>query len=282
MLQLLASALAALALSAAVYGQTPSAAHHVQRHAPHLMAFAGSAENLESLAAGLAHAQPITLTTVGSDGLIQTVTFVPPATVPPAEIPRVLEAARQTLIVYGIAHPGARQLAVALVGGTLVTASTTAALPGLLGGRPVAVRVHTAFGPPPARESLRDALLQGALTGTPMSRFEANTALHLAALLLAHHGILAPTREQLELALLGGTMTGPTGTVVPVQGVLQGPPRHTSDSPYFGTSHSRVIGTSRTPPASAPAIPPRAPVSAPPAGALRSTPGITPRFGVAR
>lgn len=102
-------------------GQSVPIALQVQRLAPQLLAFAGSQGNFENLVNGLALGVPVTLTTVGADGVVQTVTFVSPggAVSDPAEIARTLEATRQQLIASGVATPTAQQLG-ELISGTTV------------------------------------------------------------------------------------------------------------------------------------------------------------------
>ena len=130
LLRILVAALGALAIQAgqAQTGPVPIALE-VQRLAPQLVSFAGSQANFESLVTGLALGLPVTLTTAGADGVTQTVSFVPPggALSSPAEIARVLEAARQQLIASGIAAPSSQQLGTTLAGTALpVTLGTTA------------------------------------------------------------------------------------------------------------------------------------------------------------
>jgi hypothetical protein len=105
-------------------GQPVPIALQVQRLAPQLVAFAGTQGNFENLVNGLALGVPVTLTTVGADGVAQTVTFaLPGGAVPdPAEIARTLEAARQQLIASGVATPSAQQLG-ELISGTTVPVS---------------------------------------------------------------------------------------------------------------------------------------------------------------
>ena len=105
----------------------------VQRLAPQLVNFFGSSANFQNLVNGLASGTPITLTSVGADGLTRVVTFTPGSTLPPLQIAQTLESARQALISRGIATPSAEQTAVTLVGGNLQTATgivpTTALVP---------------------------------------------------------------------------------------------------------------------------------------------------------
>ena len=255
-------AVAAMALSAVVFAQTTTTSpvsQQVQLLAPQLVAFSGSTANFDSLVNGLTQGVPVTLTTVGSDGLVQIVTFMPSTTLGAADLARNLETARQNLISRGIATPTAQQLATALVGGSLATASATAPLSGVLTGTAVPgafqVRNELATASPLGSlptlnvQALRTSLLQGTLSPgrRPLTDFEANQALQLAGNLLAQQGILNPTPEQVRVALLGGALTTTNGAVVGVQGVLQGTLRNTSDSPFFGTSNSPFFGTSDSP-----------------------------------
>jgi hypothetical protein len=300
---------AALSLSGAAFAQpafNPNV-QQVQQLAPQLLALAGSSANFESLVNGLTQGAPVTLTTVGADGSLQIVTFVAGTTLSPVDAARTLETARQSLISRGIATPSAQQLAIALMGGSLPTAVGTIPVTGVLSGNagttPIQVRTETVVQPTPGAtagnlsaaniQALTTALAQNtpvtltgangnvtfAAPGRPMSAFEINQALQLANLLLAQQGILNPTPEQLRAALLGGTLTSAGGNV-PLQGILQGQVRNTSDSPFFGTSDSRVLGTSATPSTAAPG--PRALTTAPAPTAAPTTapaPRITaPRF----
>jgi hypothetical protein len=80
-----------------------------------------------------------------------------------------------------------------------------------------------------------------------MSEIEIAQSLQLAAVVLAQQGIVDPTADQLRTALFGGTLLTSTGRAVPLQGVLQGRVRNTSDSPTFNTSASPPVNTSVTP-----------------------------------
>jgi hypothetical protein len=261
------AAVAAMALSAVAFAQssttttttTSPVSQQVQLLAPQLVAFSGSTANFDSLVTGLSQGVPVTLTTVSSDGLIQIVTFMPSTTLGATDLARNLETARQALISRGIATPTAQQLAVALLGGTLATATTTAPLTGVLTGTAIPgafqVRNELATASPLGSltplnlQALRTSLLQGTLSPgrRPLSDFEVNQALQLAGNLLAQQGILNPTPEQVRIALLGGTLTATNGAVVGVQGVLQGTLRNTSDSALLGTSNSPLFGTSDSP-----------------------------------
>ena len=293
------AALLALSLVAGARAQTLTLpdAQQVQLLAPQLVPFSGSTGNFESLVSGLTAGTPITLTTLGADGVMQIVTFLPGATMSAADAARALETARQSLISQGIATPNAQQLAQALLGNSAST---------LLQVRnefipATSVAGNSALNLSAANlQALRSALTQGTaatLTGTtstgvtqtttftapggPMNDFQVTQALQLASTLLAQQGIFNPTPEQLRAALVGGNLVTSGGTSVPVQGVLQGRVRNTSESPFFGTSNSPLIGTSNTPPTTTPVLTP-APVNAAvgvarpiaPAGGLRPSAAV--------
>ena len=258
----------------------------VQFVAPQLIPFAGSTGNFESLVSGLTTAAPVTLATVAGDGSVQIVTFTPASAVSAGDAARILETARQNLISRGVAAPTGAQIAASLMGGTITTASGTSALTGVLTGTsssptPVLVRTDTgalqsgASNPNLSAAQLaavRNALATGtgtalttgsgattrtvvfSPTGVRLSDFEVNQALQLAGTLLAQQGVLNPTPDQLRAALFGGTLVVANGAVFPVQGVLQGQVRNTSNStvgvtstsPSTNTSDSSVAGTSNS------------------------------------
>ena len=266
--------LVALSLATGARAQTLTLAQaqQVANLAPQLVAFSGSTGNFESLISGLTAGTPVTLTTLGADGVMQIVTFVPPGgTLSAADAARFLETTRQNLIAQGIATPSAQQLALALLGSNTSTLQVRSEVTSAASaGTSAALNLSAAN-----LQALRTALAQGTavtLTSTtpggvtqtvsftspsgPMSDFDVNQALQLATTLLAQQGIFNPTLEQLRAALVGGTLTTAGGTGVAVQGVLQGRVRTTSESALFGTSNSRSIGTSNTPPSTPSALTP--------------------------
>ena len=129
-------------------GQTVPIALQVQRLAPQLVAFAGSQGSFENLVNGLALGVPVTLTTVGADGVTQTVTFASPggAISSPADIARVLEAARQQLISVGVATPTAQQL------GEVISGSTVPVSVGTVPVQPAAAAAGGGTVPSPAQQ----------------------------------------------------------------------------------------------------------------------------------
>ena len=274
----------------------------VQLLAPQLVPFAGSSGNFDSLVNGLTTGTTVTLATVAADGSLQIVTFTPPSALSPVDAARLLESARQNLISRGVAAPSGAQLAASLMGGTVPTLSGTSQLTGVLTGTtlsptPVVVRtdataLQSATGSnisPAQLAALRNALANGtgvtlatsnggttqnvvfSPTGVRLSDFEVNQALQLASTLLAQQGVLSPIADQLRVALFGGVLVLTNGTRVPLQGVLQGqvrntsnstagvtsaspststsvsPSTNTSDSSITGTSNSTVAGTSNSP-----------------------------------
>jgi hypothetical protein len=224
----------------------------IQASAPQLQVFAGSDANLQSLVNGLNNGQIITLVTQDATGVLQIVTFTPPSALG-GGVAAALEQARTALIARGVTQPTAQQIAVALMGGSILTASGVAPVNGVLTGTStgagIQVRndlaaasgstVGVSFGGSPVNlQALTNGMLNGTpitLTGTangvnqtttftipggPMTALEINQALLTASQLLAAQGIVNPTPAQIQAALLGGTVIGPNGAVV-LQGVLQ-------------------------------------------------------------
>ncbi|MBV8031620.1 MAG: hypothetical protein JO035_08945 [Betaproteobacteria bacterium] len=128
----------------------------VQRLAPQLVAFAGSPQNFQSLADGLALGTPVTLVGITPDGLQQTATFTPSAGMNALQVAQVLEQARQRLISNGISAPTPQQIGVALLGGRIVTPSGTVS--------PVTALVTAA---PAAASNGVQVASSGAIAGTP-------------------------------------------------------------------------------------------------------------------
>ena len=129
-------------------GQTVPIALQVQRLAPQLVAFAGSQGSFENLVNGLALGAPVTLTTVGADGVTQTVIFTAPGgpVTSPPDIARALEAARQQLIATGVATPTAQQL------GEVVSGSPVPVSVGTLPVQPAGAAAAGGTVPSPAQQ----------------------------------------------------------------------------------------------------------------------------------
>src|SRR5262245_12640869 len=130
-MRLFAFLLAFLSLPAAA--QSIGAQQPIQSTSPQLVSFAGSDANLQALANGLSAGQTVTLVTPGPDGVLQIVTFTPPSALG-SDTARALEQARTLLISRGITQPSAQQIAVALMGGTLVTSTGPLQVQGILTG----------------------------------------------------------------------------------------------------------------------------------------------------
>jgi hypothetical protein len=263
---------------------TPSA-QQVYLMAPQLRAFAGSDANFESLASGLSLGQTVTLSSAAENGRLEIATFTAAAGLPPGDTARLLEAARQRLIAQGVGQPRAAQIAVALMGGTLVTPSGTVALSPMIGAadpkQPLQVALTFFSGSRDNFARLSTGLSQGSTItlaptnsggtpvtftppGGPMSEAEASQTLNLAAALLAAQGIYNPTPEQVRAAIVGGRVTLADGRSVLLRGVMEGrtapaaaPPTsqtagegRVSDSPAVGRTSdtSRSGQTSASPP----------------------------------
>ncbi len=232
----------ALVTSGGAGAQLAPAAQEVLLLAPQLQAFAGSAANFESLAGGLRVGFPVMLSTLAADGTREIVEFMPAQPLSAAETVRVMEGARQALLAQGIAAPSAWDIGVALMGGTLATASGAVKMPGLVASadpdKRLVFSVRSFAGSPANYKSLVAGLSQGRpvtlvtpgtrrdrLTftppGVPLSADETKQTLQLAAELLASQGIEDPTSEQLRAALIGGAVATPSGAKVLLRGVLE-------------------------------------------------------------
>lgn len=246
-----------LVLASPALAQFTPDAQQVARFAPQLTAFAGSPSNFESLASGLVAGGTVRLTTTGSDGTRETATFQAAQPLPPLEAARLLEAARQSLIMRGVGSPSAQQIAVVLMGGTLVTASGKFDVPALVQAAdpksPFSVVTASLGGSAANFKSLSDGLAAGtrvtmknpdgsetAFTppGGAMSAQEVSQTLALASQLLAQQGIHHPTPEQLRAAILGGRIVAASGSAVQLRGVMEGRSAATSASRAGSTSAS--------------------------------------------
>jgi len=203
----------------------------VERLAPQLVAFAGSALNFQNLVNGLTQGTPAQLVTVLPNGFTQVVTFTPAAAMSPADIARVLEGARQQLISLGIASPTAEQLGIALMGGIVPTA---------LGGTPVAGALNPQNPPSPAAQIQANIAGGGAAGSTSAS---------------------VPTPA--TPAITGGLNIQVLPPAVPATGATPTAPGNTSNSPLPAGATSRSLSAGNTSNTPAGTTPPPAAPSAP-------------------
>jgi hypothetical protein len=171
----------------------------VQRLAPQLLAFAGSQGNFENLVNGLALGVPVTLSTVGADGVVQTVTFVSPggAVSDPAEIARTLEATRQQLIASGVATPTAQQLGELISGttvpvtvGTIPTTPAAAAAGGTLPSP--AQQIQSRNAPVAPQVNTSDSRIIGNTSDSPVAAPSATTVPQAPAASVTRAPMLIP------------------------------------------------------------------------------------------
>jgi len=181
-------------------GQPVPIAVQVQRLAPQLLAFAGSQGNFENLVNGLALGVPVTLTTVGADGVVQTVTFVSPggAVSDPAEIARTLEATRQQLIASGVATPTAQQLGELISGttvpvtvGTIPTTPAAAAAGGMLPSP--AQQIQSRNAPVAPQVNTSDSRIVGNTSDSPVAAPSATTLPQAPAASVTRSPMLIPS-----------------------------------------------------------------------------------------
>ena len=238
------AAVLALTLSLPVYSQMPPvvgaaeplvvpASVTVLQLAPHLLNFAGSPGNFQSLVNGLALGLPVTLVTLTADGFTQTVTFTPAGPMAPVVIATTLEIARQNLIARGIAAPTAQQLGVILAGGTLPTALGALPVTGLIAvGAPASGTSSPSTGSSARAMPLAAAASSGVIiqiTPTPGQLQGAGTAITTAA--------PAPLF----------TSGSPLPAVPPAFNTSASPSLNTSASPSLNTSASPSFNTSNSP-----------------------------------
>lgn len=271
---------------AQVITQESLAAQQVQQLAPQLLAFTGSTANFQSLVNGLSFGTPVSLTTIGADGIARTVTFTPPGGFSALQVAQTLEAARQRLVTQGVAAPTGEQIGVALLGGSLVTPSGTQPVTGVLPQssttaadaqrgaltaqqvQQLAPQLLTFSGSAANFQSLVNGLLLGTpvtlttpgtdgftqtVTFTPAGGSSAQQiaqTLEAARQQLIAQGIGTPTGEQIGVTLMGGTLgtaTGNQAVTATIGARASQPAINTSASPFFGTSDSAVLGTSASP-----------------------------------
>ena len=122
-------------LSCAAWAQTtsPSTTVPAQKLATQYQGLAGSTANADALVAGLRDGKPVTLT---SGSTTPSTTFTPATTkLGYGEVNIALSLAQASLVKLGITNPTASQLAAALNGGTVVTATGNVTLAGVLAQR---------------------------------------------------------------------------------------------------------------------------------------------------
>lgn len=117
-----------LALTGAAWAATNADSSYLQRVTPRYQSFAGSNDNLSSLASGLRSGKQITLTGSGEKAV-----FTPP-TKPMGygNVTRSLDLAQRQLAAQGITNPTPNQLQAALTGGTITTPKGTVTYAGVL------------------------------------------------------------------------------------------------------------------------------------------------------
>jgi len=278
--------LASAPLRAQVISQEGLAAQQVQQLAPQLLAFTGSAANFQSLVNGLTLGTPVTLATVGADGIARTVTFTPPGGLSALQVAQTLEAARQRLVTQGVAAPTGEQIGATLLGGSPVTPSGIQPVTGVLSQSSIAA-MDLQRGPLTAQQVQQlapqllafsgsaanfQSLVNGLSLGTPVtlttsgaggstqtvtftpaggaSAQQIAQTLEAARQQLIAQGVGTPTGEQIGVTLMGGNLNTATGNqAVPATiGTRASQPSiNTSASPFFGTSDSPVVNTSASP-----------------------------------
>lgn len=173
--------------------------------------------DLQRLLEGLTQGTEVTLITPLGDGTSEVTSFTPGVRLSAVEAATALERARQELAAFGVTRPTGRQLAAALVGGTVQVPTGSVQLAGVLGNS-----LHTR--PIHSQLVASSTLPQVPATGTALSHAEVAQALQAATQQLARHGIANPTPEQIRVAMFGGTIVPPTGEIIVLPGVVASAP----------------------------------------------------------
>src|SRR5688500_13282378 len=180
---------------------------------PELEAFAGSRANLESLASGLREGREIKLTSIATDGMREEAMFTPARPLGSAEAARVMQAGRQALLAHGVRVPGAWDIGIALMGGTIVAPTGKFQLPRLVAPadpeRALVISLHAFAGSRANYRNLVRGLSEGTTVtlsyserrgsirfeppGGRLSADEVRQSLQAAGELLAAKGINDPT-----------------------------------------------------------------------------------------
>jgi hypothetical protein len=158
--------------------------------------------NLQKLLSALTTGSPTTLVTPLRSGMLQVTTFQPGTRVTATQANLLISQARDSLQALGEAQPTAEEIARMLAGGPIELASGRIQTAGMLpaAGWPATIRSQVvAAGTPLPGAS--------AVGGTaPVAARE------LAIQQLAGLGIINPSEQQIERALVGGTITTVNGT----------------------------------------------------------------------
>jgi len=127
-MQLTLIAACTLAFASATWAESSADSSYLKRTTPRFQSFAGSSDNLSSLAGGLRSGKPITLTGSG-----EKVTFTSPTRpMGYGNITRSLDLAQRQLAAQGITNPTPSQLQAAMTGGTITGPKGTMTYAGVL------------------------------------------------------------------------------------------------------------------------------------------------------
>lgn len=216
-------------------------------------AWAQADANFQNLFIGLTQGTEVTLVTPFANGTAEVTSFTPPARFPAADAAGALERARQQLAALGVAQPSGRQLALALIGGTVDVPTGRTQLGGVLpqGTQPASIRTQVV-----AAGSLPQGQIPGA-AGTALTHAEVAQALQLATQQLALHGITNPTADQIRIAMFGGTLTPPAGPMIVLPGVVPGATGPGAVPGIAPAAPNAAVGGSRAPILQSPVQPSR-------------------------
>jgi len=165
--------------------------------------------NWQNLLAGLVNGAEVLLVTPLATGQLQVTSFRPSARMTLADAQAALELAVSELRALGAPQPSAEQAARVLAGGPLEVAGRRYQAPGILAasGTPAAIASQVVSTATPIRQPGNAAAAGGTAPATPEPLRDA------ALRSLASLGILNPSEDQIQTAIVGGTLQTLNGPV---------------------------------------------------------------------
>ena len=161
--------------------------------------------NLQNLLSALTQGTEVTMFTPLANGMVQITSFRPPSRMTPSDAAAAVESARQQLSIQGIEYPTADQFARALVGGEINTPSGPTTMSGVLPVTGPAATVRSQVVLPSGLPQV--GAPSAAAGGSAPPAAVSPQAREVAIQQLASIGILNPSREQIDTALYGGTIS---------------------------------------------------------------------------
>ncbi len=158
--------------------------------------------NWQNLLAALVNGAEVLLITPLATGQLQVTSFRPSVRMAPGDAQALLQQAAQELRALGAQNPSAEQAARVLAGGPLEVGGRRYQAPGMLAGfgMPAAIASQVVSTGTPIRQPGSSAAAGGSSPATPEPMRDA------ALRSLAALGILNPSEDQIQTAIVGGTL----------------------------------------------------------------------------